>query len=130
VALMNRRVLSSTLLFVLVFGLLCLAGCGNRPGEIRGKVTAAPSGQAVAQAHMIVYDLTVPEGDMPVNVFVKGAVLQDVVTDANGSYSISLAPGTFIIQVWANEQQVADRLVKVGAGRVVTVDFEVDLPSP
>jgi hypothetical protein len=127
---MNRRGLFSALFLVLILGLFSLAGCGNRPGEMKGKVTATSSGQTVAQAHVKVYGLTSSPGDAQGNVFVKGSTLQEAITDANGGYSVSLAPGSYIVEVWAGEQKVASRMITVKAGQTVTADFAVDLPSP
>jgi hypothetical protein len=125
-----QKVPRYTFLFVLVAGLLSLAACGNRPGKVEGRVTDAQNGQALAQMRIVVYGLSESADVTNVNAYVKGGVVQEQATGEDGRYSLSLDPGAYIVQVWANDQQVGDRLVKIQPGRAETVDFQVEMPAP
>lgn len=120
----GRRLLSLILLS------LALVACGNRPGVVEGTVTQAEGGEALIQAEIVVYELQRAQGDSQMDVFQKGAALQRGPIPEDGSYRFSLAPGSYIIQVWAGDTPLGDRLVEIKAGRKITVDFEVTPPSP
>jgi hypothetical protein len=127
---MQKRLEVYALLLMMAAG-LGLAGCGTqRPGKIGGAVSDAQSGKAAAQAHVVVYGLSNPEGTVQIEVYQKGGVLQEALVDEKGEYSLSLNPGAYIVEVWVNGQKVGNRMVKVRSGRAAVVDFKVELPSP
>jgi hypothetical protein len=88
------------------------------------------SGMVVAQARVVVYGLSNPEGTVQIEVYQKGSVLQEALADDKGEYSLSLNPGAYVVEVWASGQKVANRMVKVRSGRAAVVDFKVEMPSP
>ena len=118
------------LLLSLMLLSLALLACGDRPGVVEGTVTQAEDGQALAQAEVVVYELQRAQGDSQLDVFQKGAALQREPLAEDGSYRISLAPGSYIVQVWAGDTPLGDRLVEIRAGRKVQADFEVTSPAP
>jgi hypothetical protein len=127
---MQRRLPVYALLFIMTAG-LGLAGCGiQRPGKITGTVSDVESGMVVAQARVVVYGLSNPEGTVQIEVYQKGSVLQEALADDKGEYSLSLNPGAYVVEVWASGQKVANRMVKVRSGRAAVVDFKVEMPSP
>jgi len=115
------------LVLVAAFG---VAGCSNQPGTIKGTVTREADGQPVAQAEVIVYALNKVEGAGSVDVFTKGTVLQTVVTDTAGVFSVSLGPGKNMIEARSEGLAAADRLIEVKAGRTTTVDFSLVASPP
>jgi hypothetical protein len=127
---MHKKLSRYTLLSVLIAGLLSLAACGSRPGQVAGTVTDGQSGQALAQMRIVVYGLGKAADVTNVDAYLKGDVVQEQATGEDGRYSISLDPGAYIVQVWANDQKVGDRLVKIQAGRAETADFQVEMPAP
>jgi 5-hydroxyisourate hydrolase-like protein (transthyretin family) len=127
---MQSKALTCTLLFVLLVGLLGVTGCSSQPGKVEGTVTDASSGKPLAQMRVVVYALTKAENVTQMDTYIKGDPLHELSTDENGRYTASLKPGTYTVQVWANEQKVGDYLLKIEPGRVETVDFQVQLPSP
>jgi hypothetical protein len=122
---MKRKFAFYGLLIVLMIGALCLAGCGSGPGTVEGTVIDASDGTPIADAEVIVLDLKRYEAVGDMNVFQKGTAIQKVLTDENGAYSVSLDPNSYVIQVWLEDVEVADRMVEVKPGRATTIDFSV-----
>ena len=109
---------------------LALLACSGQPGVVEGTVTQAADDEPLAQAEIVVYELQTVRGSNQLDVFQKGpALLREPVTE-DGSYNLSLEPGSYIIQVWSGDAPQGDRLVEVKAGRKVQVDFEVTPPAP
>ena len=127
---MRRFLLIYGLVGILICGGLGLAGCGDQPGTIEGTVTDAASQEVVGQAQVVVFALERTKDFGDLDVYSKGIVLREDLTDGNGHYAYTLAPGTYVIQVWAEGLEVADRMVEVKSGRTVTLDFSVEIPSP
>jgi hypothetical protein len=127
---MERGKLVCFVLLVLAASALSLSACGNRPGQIKGKVTDAQSGVAVAQARVVVYDLTDTGVGGQVPVYQKGAVLHEQVTDEDGNYAFSVQSGPHIVEVWVDDQKVGDQMVQVRSGRSAVTNFQVEPPSP
>jgi hypothetical protein len=121
---------SSRFLSILILIPLALLACGNQPGVVEGTVIQADGGEPPAQAEVVVYELQKAQGDSQLDVFQKGAALQREPIAEDGSYRLSLDPGSYIVQVWAGNIPLGDRLVEIRAGRKVRVDFQVASPAP
>ncbi|MCL7451495.1 MAG: hypothetical protein M8467_00415 [Anaerolineae bacterium] len=109
---------------------LSLLACGNQAGVIEGTVTQTGDGLSLDQAEILVYGLQRAEGDSQLDVFQKGDVIQREPIAEDGSYRLSLPPGSYIVQVWLGDARLGDRLVEVRAGRETKADFEVTFPNP
>lgn len=118
------------LALALMFGVLGLAGCGDKLGAVEGTVTDAATGELVPNARVVVYGLEKVEGMGNLDTFTKGLILQKQFVDEDGGYSLSLEKGTYVFQVWIEGMEVTDRMVEVKSGRTTTADFEVQVPSP
>jgi hypothetical protein len=121
----TRRFLAALIVISLI-----LVACGDQPGIVEGTVTQAAADEPLAQAEVIVYELQRVEGDDQLDLYQKGAALHRETIAQDGSYHLSLAPGSYIVQIWAGDAALGDRLVEVKAGRRAQVDFEVTAPSP
>jgi uncharacterized membrane protein len=118
------------LLALLAMGAGGLASCGKQPEVVQGTVTQAQDGKPVAQATVRIFQLTEVEGTTNVNVFQKGDVLQTLLADEKGAYSVSLLPGNYVIEVQAEGLQTKSSLVEVKQGETTTRDFSLAAPSP
>jgi len=125
---MRRFLLLQGLLIVLALGILSLAGCGNQAGTAGGTVRDATSQEAVGQAQVVVFGLESLKGAGNLDVYSRGAILQKQFTDESGSFSFSLEPGNYVIQVWVDGVEVGDRMVQIKPGRATTVDFSIEIP--
>ena len=127
---MRRFISIFGLLIVMAIATLSSASCGSRPGTVEGMVTEAESGEAVQQAQVSVFALERFEDVSNLEVYEKGNLLTEQLTDENGKFSLSVEPGSYVIQVWTKDLEAADRMVQVKSGRVTTVDFSLGIPSP
>lgn len=127
---MQKKRVTYALVLMFAAAVLGLGACGNRQGALKGRVTNKQTGQAAAQLRVAVYGLTDIGGGSQPAIYQKGEVLQEQLTDESGGYVFSLGPGNYVVQVWASDQKVGDRMVSIKSGRTAAVDFEVELPSP
>ena len=125
---MSKNIPFLSLLMAVLWGVFCLASCGGRPGTVKGTVVDSQSGQPVVDAQVVVYELMEAKDVTNLSVFQKGVILQKQVTDGDGAFSFSLEPADYVIQVWIDGLEVADRLVKVKSGRETPLDLEVSVP--
>jgi hypothetical protein len=125
---MGKTISILVLLAMAVIGSLGLMACGDQPGVVEGTVTQASGGEPMAQTQVVIYGTKKAEEVTGLDVYQKGPLLQKQLTDENGRFSFSLEPGSYIIQVWIQGLEVADRMVKVKAGRTTTTDFAVAVP--
>jgi uncharacterized GH25 family protein len=107
---------------------LGLAGCGNQPGVLEGTVTEVQTGQPVAQAQVLVYALEGVDEITQMDVYQKGDVIEKQTTDENGAFSISLAPGRYVVSIGVEGLEVENRLVEIKSGRKTLTDLGVTLP--
>jgi hypothetical protein len=127
---MKQQISANRLLVVLFVVSMGLASCGNQPGTIEGTVTGARWGEPVSQAKIDIFALEKPEDVSNLQIYEKEAILQEQLTDENGTFSISLAPGTYVLQVWVQDLEVANQMVEIRAGRATKLDLRVEIPSP
>jgi hypothetical protein len=127
---MRRRVPICVLLTLWAAGVWGLAGCGNQPGTLEGVVTRATDGTPVAAATVRIYPLTKIQEVTGVNAFRKGDMVDTLVADEDGIYSISLAAGSYVVEVEAEGLATANKMVEVKGGQTTTVDFSLAAPSP
>jgi hypothetical protein len=127
---MRRRVPICVLLTLWAAGVWGLAGCGNQPGTVQGVVTRAADGTPVATATVRIYQLSKIQEVTGVNAFQKGDVFQTLAADEGGVYSVSLDPGSYVIEVEAEGLATANKMVEVKGGKTVTLDFSLAAPSP
>lgn len=118
------------LFVVLAIGTLVLLGCSSQPGTVEGTVTHAQSGEPVAEAEIVVFELEAAEKVPQLDAYTKGDAHLKQTTDENGAYSISLEKGSYIIEVWAQDHEVGNHMVRVKSNQVTTVDFSVTVPTP
>jgi len=114
--------------FLVVLSALGLASCGNRPGVLEGTVTESQTGQPVAQAQVLVYALKGVNEITNLDVYQKGDAIEEQTTAADGSFSVSLAPGRYIVSIWVEDLEVENRMVEIQSGRRTPVDLGVTLP--
>jgi hypothetical protein len=127
---MRRRVLIWVFLGLWAVGVWGLAGCGNQPGTVQGVVTRASDGTPVAAARVQIYQLARIQEVSGVNAFQKGDVLQTLVAGEDGVYSVSLEPGSYVIDVAADGLATASKMVEVKGGKTASIDFSLAAPSP
>lgn len=127
---MKRHLTLISFVVVLIVGSLLLASCGDQMGTMQGVVTNASDGTPVAKALVVVYGLKKIEGMGQLDAYEKESILRKEPTDDNGAYSTTLEAGVYVVQVWIEGLEVADRMVEVKPGRTLTADFEVTPPSP
>lgn len=132
---LERRIVKKYLSFVflaavLTVGLMSMAGCGNQPGTVQGTVTHAEDGTPVDSAQIDLFGLERVKEVTHMDAFQKGTALQRLVTDKNGTYSVSLEPGMYILEVRVEGFETTSNLVEVKGGRTATVDFGLTPTSP
>jgi hypothetical protein len=127
---MKRTIARYWVCLPLLAAVLFLVGCGDQAGGLKGTVTGAQDGEPVAGAEIVVFALDKVEGAGQMDVFTKGAVLQEQVTGEDGAFSFSLAPGDYALEVQLDGVEAADGKVQVRSGRTTAVDFEVSALSP
>jgi len=115
---------------VLVVVALVLAGCGRKPGTMEGTVTDAQSSEPIAGATVAVFALERFQDVSNMDVYKKGVILHKLSTDESGQYTLSLDADKYVIQIWVDGIEVADRMVEIKPGRSTTADFNVEVPSP
>jgi hypothetical protein len=130
IEMIGKRLSVYGLVTLLILSASSLGACGNQPGEVRGVVTVASSGDLVTQAQVVVYQLDRAKKVTGADVFVKGSILQKQFVDDKAHYSFSLEPGSYIVEVWVEGLEVGNRMVQVKSGRASTADFQVEMPSP
>jgi hypothetical protein len=124
---MRKAVALYCLLILMATG---LTGCAGGPATIAGTVTQASDGQTLERATIAVYEMQRAEGATQLDIFAKGILLHKELTAEDGSFSIVVEPGDYLVEVWVEGYTVASRPVKVRAGRVTALDFRVSLPQP
>jgi hypothetical protein len=115
-------------MFLVVLGVLCLAGCGNQPGVLEGTVTEAQTGQPVAQAQVLVYALEGVDEITHLDTYQKGEAIEQQTTVEDGAFSISLDPGRYVLSIRVGGLEVENRLVEIKSGRRTLADLGVTLP--
>lgn len=118
------------LFIVLAIGTLVLLGCDNQPGTVEGTVIHAQSGEPVVEAEIVVFELEAAEKVPQLDAYTKSDIYLKQTTDKNGAYSVSLEKGSYIIEVWVQDHEVGNRMVRVKSNRVTTIDFSVTVPTP
>jgi len=114
--------------FLVVLSTLGLAGCGNQPGVLEGTVTDVQSGQPVAQAQALVYALEGVDEITHLDTYQKGEAVEKQTTAEDGAFSISLAPGRYVLSIRVEGLEVENRLVEIKSGRKTLTDLGVMLP--
>ncbi len=118
---------AGVVLSILVLGLV---SCGGEPGRLTGTVTGAEDGQPVAGAEILVFALEKVKGVTSVDAYQKTNTVHREVTDAQGTFSVSLPPARYVVEVRIQGVRVTSRLVEVQAGQTLTADFQIVPPSP
>jgi hypothetical protein len=118
------------LCILLALGAWSLVSCGDRLGTVEGVVSNAADGSLLIGAQVVVYSLEKAEGVGQLDAYTKRDIIQKQLTGEDGTYTFSLEAGTYVMQVWLEGLEVADRMVEVKSGRTTTADFEVAPPSP
>jgi uncharacterized membrane protein len=114
--------------FLVMLSVMGLAGCGNQPGVLEGTVTEVQTGQPVAQAQILVYALEGVDEITQMDVYQKGDAIEKQTTDENGAFSLSLAPGRYVVSIRMEGLEVENRLVEIKSGRKTLSDLGVTLP--
>jgi hypothetical protein len=127
---MKRCILFFIVVTVLAIGILGLLTCSNQPGTVEGTVTYAESGQPVAGAEIVVFELESAEKVPQLDAYTKGDVYLKQTADELGVYSISLKKGNYIVEVWTQGHQVGNHMIKMKSNKVTTIDFSVTIPAP
>ncbi len=115
---------------VLAILLLGLLGCSGEPGKLTGTVTQAEDGKPLAEVEIMVFELEKVKGVSSLDAYKKTNVAYREVTDAQGTFSVSLMPARYLVEVRIRGVKVESRLVGVKAGRTTIADFSVVVPSP
>lgn len=127
---MKQKVLIQRAWVVLTILALSLVSCGGGPGTLTGTVTRMEDGKPVAGAEIMVFELEKVKGLAPLDTYQKTNPVHREATDAQGTFSVSLAPARYLVEVRIRGEKVASRLVEVKAGRTTAADFGLTLPSP
>jgi hypothetical protein len=114
--------------FLAVLSALALVGCGNQPGVLEGTITEAQTGQPVAQAQVLVYALEGVDEITHLDTYQKGDAIEQQTTAEDGAFSISLAPGRYVVSIRVGGLEVENRLVEIKSGRRTLTDLGVTLP--
>lgn len=114
--------------FLMVLSALGLAGCGNQPGVLEGTVTDAQTGQPMAQAQILVYALEGVDEITHLDTYQKGEAIEKQTTAEDGAFSLSLAPGRYVVSIRVEGLEVENRLVEIKSGRRTVADLGVTLP--
>jgi hypothetical protein len=125
---------------VMIVALALIAACGrSREGTLQGTVTQARDaqqalddpanvGRPLAQAQVVVYGLNRVEEFSQPEVYRKGLIVYKGRSGDDGTFSVTLAPGKYIAQIWVNGLEVGSRQVEVTGGQTTEADFNVKLP--
>jgi hypothetical protein len=119
---MNRHLERLTLLLLLLLAAGLLAACSLGRGTLAGLVVDA-QGRAVPRLEIAVYSLDVASAEA--RVYQKGFLLQEQTTGDDGSFSFSLRPGKYIVQVRQAGVDLVSRLVEVKSYRTVSVQLQL-----
>lgn len=114
--------------FLMALSALGLAGCGNQPGVLEGTVTDAQTGQPMAQAQILVYALEGVDEITHLDTYQKGEAIEKQTTAEDGAFSLSLAPGRYVVSIRVEGLEVENRLVEIKSGRRTVADLGVTLP--
>jgi len=112
---------------IVAVGSLALGASARRDGVLQGTVQGGdPSTDHI---QVVIYALDRAEDAPNVNVFQKGPILQKAVIDETRTFTFTLPPEEYVLQVWLNGIGVVDQLIEVEPGRATTVDLEVKPPE-
>lgn len=114
--------------FLVMLSALGLAGCGNQPGVLEGTITDIQTGQPVAQAQVLVYALEDVDEITNLDAYQKGEAVEKQTTAEDGAFSVSLAPGKYVVSIRVGGLEVENRLVEIKSGRRTLTDLGVTLP--
>jgi len=121
---------------LLAIATIALGGCNDQPATVQGVVSQAQdpnkplddpanAGPGVAQAEVTLSALEKVQEIQGIPVYKKGPVGYTAITDANGAFSLSVAPGTYVIDVSVDNKRVATRQIEVKGGRKIKANFNV-----
>jgi PBP1b-binding outer membrane lipoprotein LpoB len=133
---MKRYLIICWLLLAMTPLVLGLGGCSDEPATVQGVVSQAQDpnkpvddpanvGPGIAQAEITFSALEKVQEIQGIPVYKKGPVGYTAITDANGVFSLSVTPGTYVIDVSVNNKRVATRQVEIKGGRRIKADFNV-----
>jgi hypothetical protein len=125
---MKRYVRILGVLLVLASGSSSLVACGG-PGVVEGTVTRILSGEVVTDGQVAVFALEELKGTGGLDIMEKGDLVVTENLDEKGTFSISLAPGDYVIEAWVPGVATSSSKIRVKSGQVTTANLQVKTPS-
>jgi hypothetical protein len=133
---MRRFLIICWLLLAMTPLILGLGGCSSEPATVRGVVSQAldpnkplddpaNAGQGIAQAEVTFSILEKVRGVKDIDVYNKGPVIYSAITDATGAFSLPVASGNYVIDVWVNGQRMGGRQIEVKGGQTIEANLNV-----
>jgi hypothetical protein len=113
-------------LLALTIAAVLVMACGSGPGTVEG--TVIRDGEPLADAQVVVFQLTKAIGN--IEVYQKGAILQEARTDGEGRFTFTLEADKYVIEVWMDGDTVANRMVDVEPGRSTRLDLAAEPSTP
>jgi hypothetical protein len=124
---------------VVLLALLLLAACGGGDGTVRGIVTQAKDaqrsledpanvGEPLAGAAVVAYNLERYGEVQQPEIYRKTTIAYKGTSAEDGSFSFSVPPGKYVVEVWVNGLTAGNRQVTVKSGGVSDANFNVKLP--
>jgi hypothetical protein len=112
--------------FLLMIAAVLMIACGSGPGTVEGTVTR--DGEPLADVQVVVFQLTKAIGN--IEVYQKGAILQEARTDVEGRFTFTLEGDKYVIEVWMDGDTVANHMVDVEPGRSTRLDLVAEPSTP
>jgi hypothetical protein len=133
---MKRFFLMFGLVTVLAVVAVSLGGCGDQNGTVQGTVTQAKDpnkpaddppnvGQGISQAEVNVFALEKIPGTEGLDVYKKGPMVYQAVTDENGAFSFPLVTGKYLIETSVKDLKRVSRQMEVKGRQTTIVNFNL-----